>query len=396
MNKKSPTVAFMVVQDFARAVEEKLAWTEAMGQAGGRRLTAWVGAAEPRRLPPPVGPGDKREEPNETPVVAQEPVEGQRCNTFIARSCERGLHDVLMALYRNVTSEVEEVRLGWAYLDLSGVGVLQEKSSHRATSELLEEVRRTLGLAVSAGLARNKTLARLAAHHAAPGTVFELRPENESRFLDAEPIENLPGLPFRHAVLLRDYGVSCIGDLGRIPEAAVNGLLGPRACQLSKWARGEDSRPVRRTDRADSEESAGVTFPRATLDYAIILEAAQRLTDGLLFELRKQRRLIRTVSVRTRHSDSRERHAHRRFQQPTAVYPEIHRAVTDLLSRVLIRRVRITGIDVGLGGFVLDPGQQILFPDRRERLIDLCRSVDRVWAKHGRVVLFGDAPSLRK
>jgi hypothetical protein len=65
------------------------------------------------------------------------------------------------------------------------------------------------------------------------------------------------------------------------------------------------------------------------------------------------------------------------------------------LRCVLARRVRVGRLEVGLGRFVADQRQLSLFPDRRDRLAQLCRSVDQVWSKYGRVVLFGDAPSLR-
>jgi len=397
MNNIFRTVAFLAVENFERAVQEKLAWAEAMGHASGRRLTGRVGAVGPRRLPPV-----QASERNRAVAVmggsgeAAEDRDSAGAGTYSARSCERGIHDALTGVYRNITPTVEEVGLGAAYLDLTGSQILHKGSAFQTATALVRQVQWELGLSPAGGLARNKVLARLAARHAAPGSVFELTPEEEAAFLDTEPIENLQGLPFRHAALLRDYGVPRIGDFGRLPESAVTALLGSAAGRLSAWARGEDNRPVRKTDQTLGGQSAGVTFPRATLDYAIILEAAQRLTDGLLFELRKQSRLIRTVSVWTVHSDQRERRAHRRFQRPTSVYPEIHRAVTNLLSRVLARRVRVQRIEVGLGGLEPDAGQRTLFSERRDRLADLCRSVDRVWAKHGRVILFGDAPSLRK
>jgi hypothetical protein len=63
---------------------------------------------------------------------------------------------------------------------------------------------------------------------------------------------------------------------------------------------------------------------------------------------------------------------------------------------VLARRVRIRRLEIGLGRFVADQRQQSLFPTRRDRLAQLCWSVDEVWSKHGRIVLFGDDPSLRR
>ena len=65
--------------------------------------------------------------------------------------------------------------------------------------------------------------------------------------------------------------------------------------------------------------------------------------------------------------------------QSTSLYPELHRAVEDLLRSVLARRVRIRRLEIGLGRFVADQRQESLFPDRRDRLAQLCRSVDQVW-----------------
>jgi DNA polymerase-4 len=302
----------------------------------------------------------------------------------------------LPEIYRAVTPAVEEVAPGAAYIDLSGLEPLHGEPVRQIAQHVVDRATWELGLPLVGGLARNKVLACLAARHARPGQVFELAKDQEQQFLDAEPLGALPGMGRPAVTLLRDYGVGTVGDFGRLSEGAVVRLLGARARRLLAWARGEDSRPVRAGDRSDVEQSAAVTFPRDTLDYTAIVEAAHSLTDQLLFRVRRQSRLARVVWVRVTHSDLQEARTLCHLGHSTSLYPEVHRAVDDLLRCVLARRVRIRQLEIGLGRFVADQRQQSLFPNRRDRLAQLCWSVDEVWSKHGRIVLFGDDPSLRR
>ncbi|HPO10707.1 MAG TPA: hypothetical protein PLZ55_18665, partial [bacterium] len=210
------------------------------------------------------------------------------------------------------------------------------------------------------------------------------------------PLQSLPGMESRIVRLLSDYGVQTVGEFAGLPEKMAVGLVGLRARQFLAWARGEDDRPVQPGRSDAGEHRASVTFPTDTLDYGAIVDAAYRLVDHGLFDLRQESRRVRLVRICVIHRDRRKSSASHRLKCATGLYPELHRIVERLLERVLARRVRIRVLEITLADLEQEDPQILLFPKGEDRLARLCRVLDGIWFKYGRILEFADTPALRK
>ncbi|HOE10836.1 MAG TPA: hypothetical protein PLQ35_11410 [bacterium] len=313
----------------------------------------------------------------------------------ISRGSLWGLSQALLARYRAIIPLVEEQGTGAAYLDLSGLESLYREPARERVRRIVESVSREMNVGLRAGLARNKVLAYLAACHALPGQVFELDMERESVFLESLPLRCLPGMEDGIVRLLSDYGVETVGEFGGLPEEMAVRLVGPRARQFLGWARGEDDRPVQPGRSEGMEHHASITFPTDTSDYGTIADAAYRLVDRSLFDIRQQFKKVGRVRVCVTHRDRRKSRASERLKQATGFYPELHRIVERLLQRVLTRRVRVHALEITLADLEPDDPQILLFSRGEEKLAGLCRALDAVWFKHGRILEFADTPALR-
>jgi len=156
---------------------------------------------------------------------------------------------------------VEEAGPGLLYLDASGLVSLI--GDHRAVARALVVAAERVGLRAAVGVARSKSVARLAARAAevdlsleptrfgVGGGAFKVVPSSEEReFLAALPLEAIEIAPELYESLRR-FGLHTLGDVARLPAGPLAARLGPDAGALLRLAHGEDASPL--TPRAEPD-----------------------------------------------------------------------------------------------------------------------------------------------
>ena len=188
---------------------------------------------------------------------------------FVPRSpaAEREADALLLATCWSLSPAVEATAPGRCTIDLRG-------AERAKLPERLQAVRERLAaqaLAARVGFAANPSIARFAAHVAAP----ECWVDDERTFLAALPIELLPLAP-DEAQFMADLGLRTFGALTGLPRAALNHRLGPRGETLWALAAGEWTGTLR-----------PAPFPTRFLAETELAEPVETL-DPLLFVLRRQ------------------------------------------------------------------------------------------------------------
>ena len=105
----------------------------------------------------------------------------------------RAVSQQVMAILREMTDLVEPLSLDEAFLDVSDV------TDHKGSATLMarhlrERVRREVGITISAGVAPNKFLAKIASDWEKPDGLFVIRPEDVEGFVQGLPVEKLFGV----------------------------------------------------------------------------------------------------------------------------------------------------------------------------------------------------------
>lgn len=185
----------------------------------------------------------------------------------------------IFAIYRDYADVVEPLSLDEAYLDVTHAA----QHSGSATA-IAEEIRRrvveTVGITVSAGVAPNKFLAKIASDWRKPDGLFAIRPAAVEAFVAALPVGKLHGVGRVTAAKLNNLGARTCGDLRdwSLPQLQQHfGKFGERLFQL---CRGIDNRAVCATRAAKSisvEETFAVDMPN--------LEACRHRLPPLLDKL---------------------------------------------------------------------------------------------------------------
>jgi DNA polymerase-4 len=269
----------------------------------------------------------------------------------------------VFAVFEDTTPLVEGISIDEAFLDVGGLRRVSGTPVEIA-ARLRRDVRERVGLPITVGVARTKFLAKVASAVAKPDGLLVVPPERELDFLHPLRVERLWGVGAVTAAKLHDRGITRVGEVARLPEAALVAMLG-RATgrQLHALAHNRDPRPVRvgrRRGSIGSQRALGRT-PK-TLDS--IDAALVGLVDRVTRRMRDAGRVGRTVVLRLRFDDfSRATRSHT-LPRATAQTQTILGAARGLLAAAtpLIERDGLTLVGISVANLDDDGAVQLTLP----------------------------------
>lgn len=278
-----------------------------------------------------------------------------------------------------------------AYLDLSGTEALYHQATLEEIARRVQaEVKRVTELDVSIGGGTNRLVAKLATSLAKPRGVHIVPPGEEEAFVGGLEIGDLIGVGPSLLEELRRRGVTSMAALRRLDLATLTAWWNEdRAGWLWRRCRGIDESPVQEDDTTKSVSSE-TTFPRdLSGDEELEQELLGQVVDAAA-ALRRKGLFARTVTVKLRDGDFRDRSRGRTLDEPIQTESAIYRVARELLGD--LRRQRTTGarlIGVALTSLT-ERGElpqtsllDVAPPAESERERALARASDRLRAKYG-------------
>jgi DNA polymerase-4 len=296
-------------------------------------------------------------------------------------------------VFEDTTPEVEGLSIDEAFLDVRGMGRLAGTPTEIAR-RLRAEVRVRVGLPITVGVARTKFLAKVASGVAKPDGLLVVPPDRELAFLHPLSVERLWGVGPVTAAKLHEHGITTVGEVAELPEAALVSMLGRASGRhLHALAHNYDPRPVqvRRHRRSIGSQRALGRSPRSpdAVD-AVLLGLVDRVTR----RMRTAGRVGRTVVLRLRFDDfSRATRSHT-LGQATACTQTILATERELLlsAAQLIQQEGLTLLGVTVGSLENDDGAQLALPIDPQTALDA--ALDEIRDRYGaaavtRAVLLG-------
>jgi DNA polymerase-4 len=300
----------------------------------------------------------------------------------------------VFAVFEDTTPLVEGISIDEAFLDVGGLRRVSGAPAEIAV-RLRAAVRERVGLPITVGVARTKFLAKVASAVAKPDGLLVVPPERELEFLHPLRVERLWGVGAVTAAKLHDRGISRVGQVARLPEAALVAMLGRASGrQLHALAHNRDPRPVRvgrRRGSIGSQRALGWR-PKTLADVDAALVG---LVDRVTRRMRDAGRVGRTVVLRLRFEDfSRATRSHT-MPRATANTHTILDAARGLLSIAtpMIQRNGLTLVGISVANLDDDGAVQLTLPfDRYTGALDT--ALDDVRERFGpkavtRAVLLG-------
>ena len=202
------------------------------------------------------------------------------------------------------TPRVEIFSIDEAFMDITDT-FLPWGTPEALAQEIKRWVRENFNLTISAGIAPNKLLAKLASGLKKPDGLFRIRPEEIDAVLKDLPIEELCGIGTRLKFHLNQMGVFTAGDLGQFSEAVLLERFGIIGSVLKRMGRGIDHSPVLPADHVDPVKSVGhsYTFPRPVRDRNEAFRYLLWLSEKVARRLRRKFLEGRTLHTVLRFSD---------------------------------------------------------------------------------------------
>ena len=188
-------------------------------------------------------------------------------------------------IFYEYTELVEPLSLDEAFLDVS------ECTAHKGSGTLIaREIRQRisdeLGITVSAGIAPNKFLAKIASDWNKPNGQFVITPEDVAGFVEKLPVKKIYGVGKSMTAKLADAEIFTCADLQRFSIFELTQRFGQMGARLHSLSRGIDDREVT-VGRRRKTLSVENTFSKDLKNVERCLNELPPLAQQLVTRLRR-------------------------------------------------------------------------------------------------------------
>jgi len=261
-------------------------------------------------------------------------------------SVSKQIHEIF---YR-YTPEIEPLSLDEAFLDVSS-SVKLFGSATKIARRIKDEIKQELGLIVSAGIAPNKFVAKIASDIDKPDGFVVVEENKMQDFLDPLPIKRIWGVGKKTEIQLNNYGISTIKDIRKQSSRWLMDRFGKQGDHIYRLANGQDKRDVISDAKAKSISSEN-TFSEDISNRETLLAYLSHLTEQVTARLREKNRKGKTVSVKIRFHDFTTIVRSKTLTQSSHQTDQIWQVAKRLFNEALpAGHVAIRLLGVGVSGF---------------------------------------------
>lgn len=189
----------------------------------------------------------------------------------------RAISKQIMAIYRRYTDLIEPLSLDEAYLDVTHCPA-HKNSATLIADAIRQEVKNNIGITISAGVAPNKFLAKIASDWRKPDGLFVIAPNQVADFIPTLAVAKIPGVGPVTQKKLTELQLHTCQDVQQLSRFELHQHFGRFGEKLYEYSRGIDERPVqahRRRKSVSVEETFTqdlISFPQWQHELALLCE----------------------------------------------------------------------------------------------------------------------------
>lgn len=309
-------------------------------------------------------------------------------------SLYRDLSHKVMDTLTTFSPEVEVYSVDEAFLNLRG---LERLGIEDYAAQMHDVIKTKTGIPISVGLAKTKTLAKLASHVAKKSTfhvshVFA----NTADIRQAAPkidIREVWGIGRRYADFLYGHGVQNVNQLMDLPEPWIKRHLKIVGWRTYKELHGVPCIPLQTQHKARQSIQTARTFGEMQTEMKPLEEMVAAFASRCAFELRMESGCAAEIIVflaTNRHREDLQQVARSfkiKFETPTNSSIDIVAAARTALREAFLQGYHYKRVGVILGGIVPEGSVQLsLFDDweKRSKHQKLMNIVDKINTENGR------------
>ncbi len=281
----------------------------------------------------------------------------------------------IMTILKDFTPLVEPVSIDEAYLDISASTKLHGHPEDIAL-QIKRKIKDTVELTCSVGVAPIKFLAKIASDMDKPDGLTVILQDDVPRFIEALPIQKVPGVGKKTFQQLESMGIKLLGDIKTFPRKTLLDRLGKFGNRLLELSAGIDHSEVTPHSQHKSVSSER-TLSRDTDDKELLKRYLLKQAEEVARHMRKADARGKTITLKLKHSDFKQITRSTTIGIPTQSSKTIYRCSALLLDDYeLTQKIRLIG--VGVSGFIsADKPVQLKLFNRRAGTAKNWEKVDR-------------------
>ena len=186
---------------------------------------------------------------------------------------------VMRDIFFDYTDKVEPLSMDEAFLDVTDSERCQGSATLIAR-EIRERIEAAIGITVSAGVAPNKFIAKVASDWEKPDGLTVVEPHAVDAFVRKLPVGNIWGVGRVTAEKMRRLGLDTCGHLQAMSQEVLSQHFGSFGASLYHLCRGQDEREVKSVRRRKSL-SIEHTYEQDLQNVAECIEQLPRLIEEL-------------------------------------------------------------------------------------------------------------------
>ena len=219
--------------------------------------------------------------------------------------------------------------------------------------KIRNQVKKKLGLTLSAGVSFNKIFAKMGSDYKKPDATTVITQENYKNILWPLDIRDLFFVGKATADKLQGIGIHTIGQLAESDRHTVTALLGKQGSIIHDYANGLDQTPVSRFDEREDVKSIGngSTFRRNLEGIQDIRTAVIALSDTVAVRLRQKKKKAFGVKVDIKDPSLKVISRQQQLDNPTNLAENIADTAVSIIEkswnlRHPIRMLTVTAINL--------------------------------------------------
>lgn len=288
-------------------------------------------------------------------------------------------------ILEDYTDLIEPFGLDESWIDVTGDW---KKSGYTIAQEIRQRVKEEVGITVSIGLSFNKIFAKLGSDYKKPDAVTVINRDNYKDIVWNLPCSDLLMIGRATTKKLNYYGIYTIGDVAMADDRFMKNLLGKNGQMLQRFARGQDTSPVRHMSLSRDIKSIGnsTTTPRDLKNDEDVKIIFTVLAESVSRRMRKHgvKGVTLTISVRDCKLNTFTRQC--TMQAPTNVSAELIKNTMALFSANYNWENPIRSLGLSVTDFDFDGILQYDISgsvEKREKLERLETAVDKLKDRYG-------------
>jgi DNA polymerase IV (DinB-like DNA polymerase) len=203
------------------------------------------------------------------------------------------------------------------------------------------------GLTCSIGIGPNKLIAKIASDMMKPDGLTTVRPRGVEQFLSQLPVRRLPGIGSKTEAVLKEMGISKIGELRNLDPPRLQRSFGKWGFEMQRLAHGIDEGLVEERGEPKSI-SRETTFDEDTNDPEIIEKTIDDLTEEVQGDAAEYGYLFKTITLKIRLEDFSTFTRSRTVERPIKDLKTLRETSKELAAEFLSEenKIRLLGVRV--------------------------------------------------